>query len=107
MGEASLYERLGGVFAIAAVVDHFSDAVIANPKVGQRLREPAAGQLEHPTADPAAGTQVHADAVGVQRRRRAVRVRRHASREHAPRPGRRPSRPADQPGGVRRGRRRS
>jgi hemoglobin len=25
--EKSLYERLGGVFAIAAVVDHFSDAV--------------------------------------------------------------------------------
>ena len=24
--EKSLYERLGGVFAIAAVVDHFSDA---------------------------------------------------------------------------------
>lgn len=34
MADASLYERLGGVFAIAAVVDHFSDAVIANPKVG-------------------------------------------------------------------------
>ena len=26
--EKSLYERLGGVFAIAAVVDHFSDAVV-------------------------------------------------------------------------------
>jgi hemoglobin len=35
MSEPSLYERLGGVFAIAAVVDHFSDAVIRNPKVGQ------------------------------------------------------------------------
>ena len=35
MDNASLYERLGGVFAIAAVVDHFSDAVIANPKVGK------------------------------------------------------------------------
>jgi hemoglobin len=35
MAESSLYERLGGVFAIAAVVDHFSDAVIANPKVGK------------------------------------------------------------------------
>jgi hemoglobin len=35
MPEPSLYERLGGVFAIAAVVDHFSDAVIRNPKVGQ------------------------------------------------------------------------
>ena len=26
--EKSLYERLGGVFAIAAVVDRFSDAVV-------------------------------------------------------------------------------
>ncbi len=31
----SLYERLGGVFAIAAVVDHFSDAVVQNPIVGK------------------------------------------------------------------------
>lgn len=35
MSESSLYERLGGVFAIAAVIDHFSDAVVRNPKVGQ------------------------------------------------------------------------
>lgn len=35
MSEASLYERLGGVFAVAAVIDHFSDAVVANPKVGK------------------------------------------------------------------------
>jgi len=35
MPEKSLYERLGGVFAIAAVVDHFSDAVVKNPIVGQ------------------------------------------------------------------------
>ena len=35
MGDESLYERLGGVFAIAAVVDHFSDAIVKNPKVGQ------------------------------------------------------------------------
>jgi hemoglobin len=33
--EKSLYERLGGVFAIAAVVDHFSDAVVKNLIVGQ------------------------------------------------------------------------
>jgi hemoglobin len=36
MPEASLYERLGGVFAIAAVIDHFSDAVVQNPIVGQK-----------------------------------------------------------------------
>ncbi len=41
MAEASLYERLGGVFAIAAVVDHFSDAVVQNPIVGQRSENPA------------------------------------------------------------------
>ena len=34
-GRESLYERLGGVFAIAAVVDHFSDAVVQNPIVGK------------------------------------------------------------------------
>ncbi len=35
-----LYERLGGAFAIAAVIDHFSDAVVQNPIVGQRSRNP-------------------------------------------------------------------
>ena len=40
MAEPSLYERLGGVFAIAAVVDHFSDAVVQNPKVGQASKNP-------------------------------------------------------------------
>ena len=41
MPESSLYERLGGVFAIAAVVDHFSDAVVQNPIVGQESKNPA------------------------------------------------------------------
>jgi len=41
MAEASLYERLGGAFAIAAVVDHFSDAVVRNPIVGQTSENPA------------------------------------------------------------------
>jgi len=40
-GEKSLYERLGGVFAIAAVVDHFSDAVVQNPMVGKTSQNPA------------------------------------------------------------------
>jgi hemoglobin len=40
MAEPSLYERLGGVFAIAAVVDHFSDAVVRNPIVGQASKNP-------------------------------------------------------------------
>jgi hemoglobin len=38
--EKSLYERLGGVFAIAAVVDHFSDEIVKNPKVGQTSENP-------------------------------------------------------------------
>jgi hemoglobin len=41
MADKTLYDRLGGVFSIAAVVDHFSDAVIKNPVVGQRSRNPA------------------------------------------------------------------
>ena|SRR6188474_1750983 len=41
MPDASLYERLGGVFAIAAVIDHFSDAVVQNPIVGQQSANPA------------------------------------------------------------------
>src|SRR5919201_1316243 len=40
MTEASLYERLGGAFAIAAVVDHFSEAVVRNPMVGQTSDNP-------------------------------------------------------------------
>ena len=39
--EPSLYKRLGGVFAIAAVVDHFSDAVVQNPIVGKTSQNPA------------------------------------------------------------------
>src|SRR6186713_1497875 len=39
--EKSLYERLGGAFAIAAVVDHFSDAIVKNPIVGQTSKNPA------------------------------------------------------------------
>ena len=33
MAEQSLYDRLGGVFAIAAVVDHFSDQLLHNPTI--------------------------------------------------------------------------
>ena len=40
MAEPTLYDRLGGAFAIAAVVDHFSDAVVRNPMVGQQSENP-------------------------------------------------------------------
>jgi hemoglobin len=38
MADKSLYDKLGGVFAIAAVVNHFSDAVVKNPIVGARSK---------------------------------------------------------------------
>jgi hemoglobin len=41
MPDKSLYERLGGAFAIAAVIDHFSNALIENPIVGQGSKNPA------------------------------------------------------------------
>ena len=40
MPESTLYERLGGAFAIAAVIDHFSDAIVRNPIVGQTSQNP-------------------------------------------------------------------
>lgn len=33
MTEQTLYERLGGVYAIAAVIDRFSDQLLRNPKI--------------------------------------------------------------------------
>jgi hemoglobin len=41
MTESSLYDRLGGAFAVAAVVDHFSEAIVQNPLVGQTSENPA------------------------------------------------------------------
>jgi hemoglobin len=40
MTEQSLYDRLGGAFAIAAVINHFSDALVQNPIVGQQSTNP-------------------------------------------------------------------
>jgi hypothetical protein len=74
--EKSLYERLGGVFAIAAVVDHFSDAVVKNPIVGQT-------GMAHQQPEQVARPQVHANAVGVQRFGWALPVRAHQARHDA------------------------
>jgi hemoglobin len=50
MTEPSLYERLGGAFAIAAVIEHFSDAVVRNQIAGRESENP---QLrEWSTNDP-------------------------------------------------------
>ena len=37
----TLYEMLGGAFAIAMVIDHLSDAVVQNPMVGKASKKPA------------------------------------------------------------------
>ena len=39
--DESLYARLGGIFAIAAVVDYFSDQIIGDPVAGARSANPA------------------------------------------------------------------
>ena len=44
MAEPSLYDRLGGVFAIAGVVNKFSDAIIKNAMVGEASNNPALRQ---------------------------------------------------------------
>lgn len=55
MSEESLYERLGGVFAIAAVVEHFSDAVVRNPIVGQGSKNDALNEWSTKDLDRLAG----------------------------------------------------
>ena len=54
MGDKRLYERLGGVFAIAAVIDHFSDAIIENAMVGKLSDNPQLRQwsVEQPERLP-------------------------------------------------------
>jgi hemoglobin len=51
MSDASLYERLGGAFAIAAVVNHFSDALVKNPAVGQGSPNPALNEWHTSSLD--------------------------------------------------------
>jgi hemoglobin len=41
VSDPTLYERLGGAFAIAGVIDRFSDALIDNPIVGENSTNPA------------------------------------------------------------------
>lgn len=40
MADKSLYERLGGAFAIAAVINYFSDEVVKDPVAGQKSKNP-------------------------------------------------------------------
>jgi hypothetical protein len=36
MGEPTLYERIGGIYPIAAVVDHFSDQLLKTPRCSRQ-----------------------------------------------------------------------
>lgn len=49
--EGSLYERLGGAFAIAAVINRFSDEVVKNSKVGQGSKNPALDEWSNKKLD--------------------------------------------------------
>ena len=51
MAEPTLYDRLGGVFAIAAVVDRFSDAIIDNPIAGKDSPNPELRQWHREQLD--------------------------------------------------------
>src|SRR5215208_948289 len=52
MVEPSLYDRLGGYFAIAAVVDRFSDEIIKNPKLNENPALKAWNENESATRLP-------------------------------------------------------
>ena len=75
--EPSLYERLGGFFAIAAVVDRFSDAIITNPKLNENPALKAWNETQAESRLP--GLKFGRDALDRGRRRRAVRVHRLAA----------------------------
>ena len=83
--EKSLYERLGGVFAIAAVVDHFSDAVVKNPIVGQKSKNPRLAEWHTKKSGKAARPQVHANALGLQHFGWTLPVHGHQARRDDPR----------------------
>src|SRR3954452_11502161 len=55
MAEASLYDRLGGSFPIAAVIDHFSDAVVRNSVTGQGSKDPELDEWSTNDLDRLAG----------------------------------------------------
>jgi len=50
--EPSLYDRLGGIFAIAAVVNRFSDAILTNPKLNVNPALKAWNETEAPVRLP-------------------------------------------------------
>ena len=88
MPESSLYERLGGAFAIAAVIDAFSDALVKNPIVGQQSENPALREWHTNNLGRLPGLKFMRTPLGMQRCRRRISVRRHEAGQHGARFGR-------------------
>ena len=99
--QKTLYERLGGVFAIAAVVNHFSDAVVKNPIVGQKIEEPRPPGMAHQKSGQTSGAQIHAHAVGLQRCGWTLPIYSHETRRYSRWSGSSASRIEDLSRGVR------
>ena len=72
MTEKNLYERLGGVFAIAAVIDHFQRCSGAERGRREDFEESSPKRLAHEEPGEVARAQVHANPVGVRGRGRTV-----------------------------------
>jgi hypothetical protein len=64
----SLYDRLGGVYSIATVVDDFIDRVMADPRLNAN---PLVDEAHHRVA---CGVQVFGDGDGLLGDRRAAKI---------------------------------
>ncbi|WP_245517209.1 MULTISPECIES: group 1 truncated hemoglobin [unclassified Mesorhizobium] len=102
--DKSLYERLGGVFAIAAVVDHFSDAVVKNPIVGQKSKNPQLRKWHTKNLERLPGLKFMRTLWVCDVSRRPLQVRGHQAGRDAARPRGGPSGLEDFSRGIRRGR---
>ena len=67
MAEASLYERLGGVFAVAAVIWSLQRCRRPAPERRSEVGKPSPPRVAHEQPRPAARPEVHAHPVGLQR----------------------------------------
>jgi hypothetical protein len=67
-------------------VDHFSDAVVKNPIVGRKSKNPQLRKWHTKNLGRLPGPQVHADLVGLQRIGWAIPVHGHQAGDDAARP---------------------
>jgi hemoglobin len=74
VGEPTLYERIGGIFAIAAVIDDFSDRVVRNQTIIDANAELHKWHTE--AYKTVAGAQVGENLLGCRSGRRAIPLHR-------------------------------